>query len=109
MFFKEVGSAPKYGSLTISDDEFKDKHTTTANLGHERKLLQGYQMIKNLPAIQETWVQSLSLLKPVFHSSLWIWTADLCLNNSAVRQGFRLRLDSGWGARPLCPLRVPCS
>lgn len=26
-----------------------------------------------------------------------------------IRQGFRLRLDSGWGARPLCPLRVPCS
>ena len=65
MFFKEVGSAPKYGSLTISDDEFKDKHTTTANLGHERKLLQGYQMIKNLPAIQETWVQSLSQKDPL--------------------------------------------
>ena len=26
MFFMEVGSAPKYGSLTISNDELKDKH-----------------------------------------------------------------------------------
>ena len=43
----------------------------------------------------EAFVCHCAVLKPVFHSSLWIWTADLCLINSAVCQGFRLRLDSG--------------
>ena len=42
------------------------------------KLLQGYQMIKNLPAMQETWVQSLGQKDPLEkgvapHSSVLAW------------------------------------
>ena len=85
MFFKEVGSAPKYGSLTISDDEFKDKHTTTANLGHERKLLQGYQMIKNLPTVQEMWVQPLDWEDPL-EKEMATHSSISCLDNSMDRE-----------------------
>ena len=42
------------------------------------KLLQGYQMIKNLPAMQETWVQSLGQKDPLeegiaTHYSILAW------------------------------------